>query len=154
MDAEKPRTPKPWIDVTAHLPQLESKPFLVAAARAEELAEVLPGLGFRLVRVELPHGVADPEETLLVELTRALEFSPLGAGSWAAYSDRLWDLQTEAEEMPVAILISGLDRLVRSNIHGLLRCVHNLLSMTEAVGLSDPGADLQVEYFFIGAWSD
>jgi len=97
--------------------------------------------------------VDDVEAALLVELTSKLEFSALGAGSWAAYRDRLWDLQMSENEPPVAVAIVGLDNLVPTRLHDFVRAVHNLLSMTEAVGLSDDRADLQIEYFFIGDWS-
>jgi hypothetical protein len=134
------------------LPWLKSKPYLVAPTKVDELTQSLEGLGFRLISAKLPSGVSDVEETLLVELTRELKFAASGAGSWAAYNDRLWDLQVGEDDTPVAILISGLDRLIFSDLHSLLRCIHNLLSMTEAVGLSDGRADLQIEYFFVGSW--
>jgi hypothetical protein len=134
------------------MPWLESKPFLVDISRTEVLVETLSGLGFRVVRASLPAASQDVEEELLIELSRKLDFSELGAGSWAAYSDRLWDLQMLEDVAPVAVVIEGLDVLLRSNLHSLLRCVHNLLSMTEAVGLSDDRADLQMEYFFTGVW--
>ena len=79
-------------------------------------------------------------------------FSDVGAGSWAAFNDRLWDLLTADDELPVALFIGGLDQLLPHELHSLVRCIHNLLSMTEGVGLTDVSADLQVEYFFVGTW--
>ncbi|MFE2865811.1 hypothetical protein [Embleya sp. NPDC059259] len=152
MDAELPKRPKLWIDIVTGLPWLKSKPFLVENSREQELIEFLARKEFRLARVALPPGSDNPEECLLVGLTRELDFSELGAGSWAAYSDRLWDLQMSDEAAPVAVVVDGLDSLLRSDVHALVRCIHNLLSMTETVGLSDSRADLQIEYFFTGAW--
>lgn len=152
VDAEMPKSPKLWVDLVANLPWLKSKPFLVDDSDEKTLVETIVGLGFRAVFVDLPRDVGNPEEKLLEELTRVLDFSDLGAGSWAAYSDRLWDLQMSDDEAPLAIVIRGLGHLLRSDVHSFVRCVHNLLSMTEAVGLSDSRADLQIEYFFVGAW--
>jgi hypothetical protein len=143
---------KLWIDLVARMPWLESKPYLVDIRRTEVLVEILSELGFRVVRASLPAATQDVEEELLIELSRKLDFSELGAGSWAAYSDRLWDLQMLEDVAPVAVVVEGLDVLLRSDVHSLLRCAHNLLSMTEAVGLSDDSADLQIEYFFTGVW--
>jgi hypothetical protein len=152
VDAETPRAPRLWADLVANLPWLKSKPFLVEGGDEKLLVETVVGLGFRMVSVDLPGDARNPEEELLVRLTESLDFSELGAGSWAAYSDRLWDLQMSDGEPPVAIIIRGLDHLLRSDVHSFVRCVHNLLSMTEAVGLSDARADLQIEYFFVGVW--
>lgn len=148
-----PKRPKLWIDLVANMPWLLSRPFLVDSSRVESLARLLPAMGFRVVHATFPQDATSSEEALLVELSRKLGFSSLGAGSWAAYSDRLWDLQISDDEIPVAVVIDGLDVLLRSDVHAFLRCVHNLLSMTEAVGLSDERADLQIEYFFAGSWT-
>ncbi|WP_131803563.1 MULTISPECIES: hypothetical protein [Pseudofrankia] len=153
VDAETPKAPKLWVDMVANLPWLRSKPFFVDGHDEKILVETVVRLGFRLVYVDLPRDAGNPEEELLKELTKRLHFSELGAGSWAAYSDRIWDLQMSGDEAPVAIVIRGLDHLLRSDVHSFVRCVHNLLSMTEAVGLSDSRADLQIEYFFVGSWS-
>ncbi|MFF2845094.1 hypothetical protein ACFVT5_02015 [Streptomyces sp. NPDC058001] len=137
--------------MVAELPQLKSRPFLVEDP--ELIARLVEGLGFRVIRVRLPLEVENPEEAVLVQLTAQLGFSDLGAGSWAAFGDRLWDLLTAEDESPVAIFLEGLDRLIPSDLHGFVRIVHKLLSMTEGVGLADSLADLQVEYFFVGTWS-
>lgn len=108
--------------------------------------------GFQVVRAAFPGSRGSAEEVLLVELTGKLGFSARGAGSWAAFSDRLWDLQRSAGEPPVAVVVGGLDELSRVDLHGFVRCVHNLLSMTEGVGLADRADDRQIEYFFVGSW--
>lgn len=115
---------------------------------SESIARAVAELGFRVVRVALPTDMANAEEGVLVRLTAALAFPDQGAGSWAAFNDRLWDLLTAEDEPPVAIFLAGLDRLLPGDLHGFVRIVHNLLSMTEGVGLADSAADLQVEYFF------
>lgn len=148
----EPRRGKLWIDLVNALPWLESRPYLVGTPQLQELLQALERLGFRMVNAELPPGAGDVEKALLVELSQRLKFPESGAGGWASYSDRLWDLKTEKGGAPLAIIIAGLDRLLPSQLHSFLRCVHNLLSMTEAVGLSDDRADLQIEYFFIGVW--
>jgi hypothetical protein len=153
VNAEIPKAPKLWIDLATNLPWLRSRPFLVDSPNAELLVEAVSRLGFRVVQMKFPKDTENPEEALLVELSRKLEFSESGAGSWASYSDRLWDLQMSDDEPPLAVVIGGLDELLRLDVHGFVRCVHNLLSMTEAVGLSDARADLQIEYFFTGAWT-
>ncbi|MES5825574.1 hypothetical protein [Streptomyces sp. RG80] len=151
MDAESSKPPRLWVDMVAELPQLKSRPFLVEDS--ELVARLVAELGFRVIQVHLPLGIENAEEAVLVQLTAELGFSDLGAGSWAAFEDRLWDLLTAEGEPPVAIFLEGLDRLPSSDLHGFVRIVHNLLSMTEGVGLADSSADLQVEYFFVGTWS-
>jgi hypothetical protein len=147
------RSPRLWVDVATSLPELRSKPFLVESARLAAVERVVTELGFQRVHATLPTAAVNPEDSLLVELSAQLNFSMLGAGSWAAYSDRLWDLQMSDEETPIAIFVSGLDGLLPGDLHSFVRCVHNLLSMTEAVGLADDRADRQLEYFFVGAWT-
>lgn len=147
------RVPRFWIDLAVNLPWLRPKPFLVEGSDEKLLVETVVELGFRLVCVDLPQDAANPEEELLKELSRALDFSELGAGHWAAYCDRLWDLLIAEDEPPLAIIIRGLDHLHRSDMHSFLRCVHNLLWMTRAMNVSDSRADLQIEYFFVGEWS-
>ncbi|MFI6941813.1 hypothetical protein ACIBI4_21280 [Streptomyces sp. NPDC050418] len=146
------RQPREWVDIASVLPALKARPYLVEDSEAIE--RQLAGLGFRVVRADLPERAVDPEEALLVALTAALGFTEVGAGSWAAFNDRLWDLlNADLDEPPVAVLVGGIDRLVASDLHAFVRIVHNLLSMTEGVGLADGEADLQVEYFFVGPWS-
>ncbi len=141
-----------WVDPGDGLPWLTSRPYFVSPRNLPELRESLVARGFRFVELEASVDIGDVEKTLLVQLTATLEFNVLGAGSWAAYSDRLWDLQMSESEQPVAIAITGLAELVPTRLHDFVRVVHNLLSMTEAVGLSDDRADLQIEYLFVGDW--
>ncbi|MFC0437069.1 hypothetical protein [Kutzneria buriramensis] len=109
----------------------------------------MTGRGFRVVEAEVSPNPEDVESALLVELTRKLGFSELGVGGWAAFGDRLWDLLTAKAEPPVAIVVAGL---TPGRLHAFVRRVHNVLSLTEAVGLSDDRADRQVEYFFLADW--
>ncbi|MEI8413109.1 MULTISPECIES: hypothetical protein [unclassified Kribbella] len=140
-----------WIDLEANLPWLTAEPYLLERDDLEKTLDGLAGLGFRVVRVRAPER-GDLEEGLLIELSGRLGFSGVGAGSWAAFSDRLWDLLTAPEEPPVAVVIELFDRILQQSLHTFVRCIHNLVSMTEGVGLSDEGADLQVAYFFVGDW--
>ncbi|MFG1622109.1 hypothetical protein [Kribbella sp. NPDC049227] len=140
-----------WVDVVARMPWLTTEPYLLERRELEATLRGLEELGFRVVRADAPDG-GDLEEALLIELSARLGFSPLGAGSWAAFNDRLWDLLTARDEPPVAVVIDGADRLLRRSLHTFVRCVHNLLSLTEGVGLSDTQAQRQVEYFFVGEW--
>ena len=41
------------------------------------------------------------------------------------------------------MVIDGFDLLKQESRHTFVRCIHNLLSMTEAVGLADDRADLR-----------
>lgn len=152
VDVDKPREPALWIDLAAHMPWLPKQPYLVETSDLEPTLRQLELLEFRVVRLAAP-GKGNLEETLLIDLTARLGFSALGAGSWAAFEDRLWDLQHAPGEPPVAIVIEGFDHLMRQSLHAFVRCVHNLLSMTEAVGLSDARNDLQIEYFIVGEWA-
>jgi hypothetical protein len=130
---------------------LTTAPYLLETGDLDATLRGLGELGFWVVRAEAPER-GNLEEGLLVELSARLGFSPLGAGSWAAFNDRLWDLLTARGEPPVAVVIEGADRLLRRSLHTFVRCVHNLLSLTEGVGLSDKHAQRQVEYFFVGEW--
>lgn len=150
--SQKPDLSRPWIDVSAALPGLARRPYLITAGRTEELIASLTGTGFRVVSVSGDVESSDFADDLLTKLTRVLGFSEVGAGSWAAFNDRLWDLLTAPDPQPVAVVIHGLDPLVHRDVHTLLLCVHNLLSMTEGAGLEDASASRQVEYFFVGDW--
>jgi hypothetical protein len=141
-----------WVDPAEGLSWLGSRPYFVSRENVAELSESVVARGFRVVEVDVSPDVDDVESALLVELSAKLGFVAAGAGSWAAYSDRLWDLQMSQDELPVAVLLGGLGELVPGRLHAFARCVHNLLSLTEAVGLADDRADLQIEYFFIGDW--
>ncbi|GAA0256447.1 hypothetical protein GCM10010492_66720 [Saccharothrix mutabilis subsp. mutabilis] len=153
MGANEPHSPRSWVDLVVEFPQLKSRPYLVERQNLDSLTEVLKRHKFRLVIANPSLAGADnKEESLLKELTLKLGFSEPGAGSWAAFSDRLWDLQNDRSASPVAVIVENLDQLLHSDLHSFLRCVHNLLSMTEGVGLADPRNDLQVEYFFVGSW--
>jgi hypothetical protein len=161
VDANKPRVPawvnreeppKLWIDLREELSWLKPRPYLVEREKEIELRSTLSSMGFTVAEVDLAEGPKDPERVFLLELTRRLGLSEAGAGSWAALNDRLWDFLRSEDSTPVAVVITGLDRLARSDIYSFLRCVHNLLSLTEGAGLSDSAASRQIEYFFVGGW--
>jgi hypothetical protein len=111
-------------------------------------------MGFAVVEVSFTEGAKAPERSFLVELTRQLGLDGIDTGSWAAFNDRLWDFLRSEESTPVAVVITGLDGLAGSDIYSFIRCVHNLLSLTEGAGLSGGAAGRQVEYFFIGRWQE
>lgn len=161
VDANKPRVPawvnmaeppKLWIDLKEGLSWLKPRPNLVEREKEIELRSTLSSIGFAVTDVDLAEGAKNPERVFLLELTRRLGLSEAGAGSWAAFNDRLWDFLRSENSTPVAVVITGLDGLVRSDIYSFTRCVHNLLSLTEGVGLSDSAASRQIEYFFVGGW--
>jgi hypothetical protein len=148
-----PATPdRPWFNVHEPLPWLKPRPYLIGLGRENELREALDQLGFVVINAHLTSGSENPERAFLQELTRRLGFNELGAGHWGAFSDRLWDFLTSNDSTPHAIVISGVDELVDSDIYSFIRCVHNLLSLTEGAGLSDSKANRQIEYFFLGRW--
>lgn len=151
MDADTSRESAVWIDLEANLPWLTTEPYLLEREDLEATLGGLGELGFRVVRAQAPEQ-GDLEEGLLIELSGRLAFSGVGAGSWAAFSDRLWDLLTAPEEPPVAVVIERFDRILQQSLHTFVRCIHNLVFITEGVGLSDERADLQVAYFFVGDW--
>jgi len=150
VDATAP--PRLWIDVINGLPWLKPPPYLVESDRQDEARTGLAAMGFSIVEAMFTGTPENAEESLLVELTRRLRFDEAGAGSWAAFNDRLWDFLSSQETEAVAVVIGGLDQLIESSIHGLLRCVHTLLSLTEGVGLANSSASRQIEYFFVGRW--
>lgn len=160
MDVEKrippwvdPRKPdRPWLDVGVAVPWLRQRPYLVSPRSVVELRAHLSRAGFTVVEASAPDSTEDPERAFLTELTQRLGFDELGAGNWAAFNDRLWDFLTGAESTPYAVVIEGLDVLARFSTYHFLRCVHNLLSLTEGAGLADPVANRQIEYFFVGEW--
>ncbi|MEU4293980.1 hypothetical protein AB0E63_37665 [Kribbella sp. NPDC026596] len=152
MDADKSREPRVWADLEARMGWLPKEPYLLESGDLKATLRELDALGFRVVRTRAPEE-GNLEEALLIELTERLGFAAGGAGSWAAFEDRLWDLQHAPGEPPIAVVIDGFDRFMRRSVHTFVRCIHNLVSMTEAVGLSDERADLQIEYFFVGDWN-
>ncbi|GGS18507.1 hypothetical protein GCM10010171_08800 [Actinokineospora fastidiosa] len=141
-----------WLDVGLELPWLRPRPYFVDRRREAELTATVARMGFKVIEADVRADPETVEEDLLVELTRLLEFNELGAGSWAAFEDRLWDLLCEHDKPGVAVIIRGLDGLVGVDLYRLVRCVHKLVSMTEGVGLADAAASRQVEYFFVGEW--
>ena len=147
--------PRPWLDVVSELTILRSRPYLIEVDESGLVVETLRSMGFRVVEVHWPPSALDAEQSLLIELTRRLGFSELGAGSWAAFNDRLWDLQMyDKGEPPIALMIHGLDRLLMRDVQSFVGSIHRLLSMTESVELDDQRNDLQIEYFFVGGWRE
>lgn len=145
--------PKLWIDVTGGLPWLMLRPYLVEYNQVAEVRTALSAMGFDVVEATIAAGADDPERALLVQLTRKLRLNELGVGTWAAFGDRLWDFLKSENATAVAVVIIGLDDLVRSNIYNFIRCIHNLLSITQGLGISDSAASRQLEYFFVGHWT-
>lgn len=141
-----------WIDVMGGLPWLKPRPYLIAEERLAELRAKLPEMGFSVVEISCENSPDNPERTFLTELTRGLRLSDIGAGNWDTFNDRLWDFLRIQGGEPVALVILDLDSLLRSDVHSFVRCVHNLLSLTEGAGLADSAADRQIEYFFVGRW--
>lgn len=152
VDASKSGEWADWVDVEERLPWLTTEPYLLKTEDLEKTLVSLEALGFRVIMVQAPDG-DNLEKKLLIELSRSLDFTPVGAGSWAAFSDRLWDLLSEAWDPPVAVFVEGADRLLATDLHVFVRCVHNLVSLTERVGLADDQAQRQVVYFFVGHWT-
>ncbi|HET6738349.1 MAG TPA: hypothetical protein VFH76_05435 [Kribbella sp.] len=150
-----PRRRQDWatyVDLEARLPWLTAEPYLLDVADLAATRAALDELGFRTVTAKAP-AAGDLERSLLVELTERLGFTALGAGSWAAFSDRLWDLVTESWDPPIAVVIEGFSRLMEVDLRTFVRCVHNLVSLTECVGLADDRAQRQFVYFFVGEGS-
>jgi RNAse (barnase) inhibitor barstar len=147
------RKVNPWVDVEAGIDWLPTSPYLLTPDRLTPTVQRLEFLGFQVVRVNAGALAPDLEDSLLIELSKALSFSPLGAGHWGAFSDRLWDLLTAENKQPVAVLIEDFDHVLRADFHTFVRIVHKLLSLTEDLGMnSETEADRQVEYFFLGLW--
>lgn len=152
---ESKHIPRPWLDVVSELTMLRSRPYMIEVDESALVVEALQSMGFRVVEVHWSPSVLDAEQSLLIELTRRLGFSELGAGNWAAFNDRLWDLQKYGkDEPPVALMIYGLDRLLACDIQSFVGSIYRLLSLTESVELDDQRNDLQIEYFFVGGWRE
>lgn len=152
VDADMSHEWADWVDIERSMPWLPTEPYLLMAADLDRTLAALDEHGFKIVRMQMPDGV-DVEVALLTELSKKLEFTTVGVGSWAAFADRLWDLLTESWYPPIAVIIEQADSLLARDVHAFVRCVHNLLALTEGVGSSDRDAQRQVEYFFIGKWS-
>jgi hypothetical protein len=90
------------------------------------------------------------EAGLLVELSRNLGITAHGAGSLAAFSVRLWDLLTEEWYPSVSVVVERAARLLANDLQAFVRCVLNLVSLSELVGLADRRAQRQVVFFFVG----
>lgn len=126
MSPNSPRKMNQWVDVEAGIDWLPTSPYLLTPDR------LIP---------------------TVQRLSKALSFSPLGAGHWGAFSDRLWDLLTAENKQPVAVVIDDFDHVLRTDFHTFVRIVHKLLFLTEDLGMSsETEADRQVEYFFVGVW--
>jgi hypothetical protein len=140
-----------WMDIEEKFSWLKPRPYFVDRGRVAEIRRGLTELGFDLVEAGFPGKRDEPEQDLLVDLSAKLGFSELGAGNWLAFDDRLHDF-LRVPEPAVAIVVEGLDLLARTSLYSFVRCVHGLESLTDGIGVEDPHALRQVEYFFVGDW--
>ncbi|GAB6903375.1 hypothetical protein JCM9957A_64670 [Kineosporia succinea] len=131
---------------------LPLRPHLIAPEQVGAVTGRFANEGFRIVRVQsgrLPAGAA---EDILGEIAKALGFPAEGPVNWAAFNDWLGDFLVD-EEDPVAIVVYGLDAMLRRDVHVYLGCVHGLLGMTEAYRSPDFPDLAQLEYIFPGSWT-
>ncbi|WP_328330198.1 hypothetical protein OHA70_08115 [Kribbella sp. NBC_00382] len=132
---------------------LTTSPYLLSKNQLTRTVDSLESLEFQVVRVDAGELGPDLEESVLIVLSKALSFSPLGAGHWGAFSDRLWDVLTGENKQPLAILLEDFDQVLRTDFHAFVRIVHMLLSLTEDLGLKmESPTARQIEYFFVGTW--
>lgn len=134
-----------WIPVREVLPWLPLPPYFVTSADLPRLRSGLRDAGFNVFEADAE--LCTDERSLLVALGDALPFPDYYGANWAAFDDCISDLVRE-DAGPTALLVVGLDALLRSNPHAFARSVHLLLDVVtdvERIG----SAGFQFEVFVV-----
>jgi hypothetical protein len=135
-----------WISIREVLSWLPQAPSFVSSADVPRLRAGLRDAGFKLFEADVE--LCTDERSLLVALGDALPFADYYGANWAAFEDCISDLLREAAG-PTALLVVGVDDLLRSNLHAFVRSVHLLLDVVADVERISP-AGFQFEVFFVG----
>ncbi|GAB6903374.1 hypothetical protein [Kineosporia succinea] len=141
-----------WVQVETIIPQLGERPYLCDNSDYQEVGEKLAELGFLVVSVEVETGATFTEEILLRKIAQALDWPEASKISWDSHCSALYQVLVQWEEPPIAVLIHGMDGILRTNIHAFTRSIHLLEVSRRAVGLSDEHAARQFMYVFMGNW--
>lgn len=135
-----------WISVREVLPWLPLPPHFVTPTDVSRLRSGLRDAGFKVFEADAER--CTDERSLLVALGDALPFPDYYGANWAAFDDCISDLVRE-DAGPTALVVVGLDALLRSNLHAFVRSVHLLLDVVtdvERIG----SAGFQFEVFLVG----
>ncbi|WP_200825919.1 hypothetical protein [Kibdelosporangium aridum] len=144
---------KPWIQLADIFPWLPLRPYFLDDEKEAELLAGLRSSGFMIIDVQCNFELDDAEREFLSALSPKFGFDHCRVDAWSAFSVRIDEMLKAVDESPVAVVIQGLDELVRRDMHTFVRCVSNLISTTENLGYLDWRASRQVEYFFIGRFA-
>ncbi|GAA3624783.1 hypothetical protein GCM10022223_47330 [Kineosporia mesophila] len=142
-----------WVQVESLIPQLEARPYLCDDDDRQKISEKLSNLGFIVAHVEIESDTSFTEEILLRKVAEALHWPEASGTNWNSHCSLLYQTLTQWEEPPIAVLIQGMDGILRRDIHAFTRSIHLLEASTHAVRLSVEHAARQFLYVFSGNWS-
>jgi hypothetical protein len=135
-----------WVPVREVIPWLPQAPYFVGRAEVAPLRSALRGAGFDVFDADASSSTS--ERQLLLTLGDALAFPDYYGANWAAFEDCLGDI-IRAGPGAVAVLVIGLDTLMRSEVHAFVRCVHFLEESVKGVERAASGV-FQFEVFYAG----
>jgi hypothetical protein len=138
----------PWIAAQEAVPWLSLPPYFVAESQRSRLRDALHEAGFEVFEADAKS--SSTERQLLLSVGDALAFPDYYGANWAAFDDCLGDL-LRADAGSVALVIVGIDTLMRSDPHAFVRCVHLLLDAVAEVERAAAG--FQFEVFFVGEFT-
>lgn len=138
--------PRHWIAVREVIPWLPLPPSFVAPGDLPRLRSELRAARFKVFEADADR--CTDEQSLLVALGDALPFPDYYGGNWAALDDCVGDLLREGAGA-MAVIVLGLETLLRADVHAFVRSVHllsDVVSDVERVGTGD----FQFEVFYVG----
>lgn len=134
-----------WIAVRQVIPWLPAAPYLVAPSDLANLVALLRPAGFAVFEADVES--CKDERGLLAQLGDALGFPEYYGVNWGAFEDCLGGLLEENRQR-MAVILTGVDTLVRADLHAFVRTVHLLQSYVTEVERRT-GGRVQFEVFFV-----
>jgi hypothetical protein len=134
-----------WISLSSLHPVLTLPPYFVGPHDVADLRSALRDAGFNVFDADVASFT--DERGLLTALGDALGFPEYYAPNWDAFDDCVGDLLRE-DAGRVAVMVIGIDTLLKHDTHAFARSVHFLLDAVADVERA-AGA-FQLEFIFAG----
>lgn len=137
------------IAVREVVPWLPLPPYLIRPVDVDRLRDKLRDAGFKVFIADAETCV--DERALLLAIGDALGFPDYYGANWAAFEDSLGDLMRDGAGY-VALVVIGVETLMRSDLHAFVRSVHLLLDAVAEVERAQP-VNFQFEVFLVGEFA-
>jgi RNAse (barnase) inhibitor barstar len=137
-----------WVDVEDTLPWLPAEPYFIAEERRGPLLETLTGSALSVLEIDLAN--ARQESDLQAALGRALDRPDEYADNWDALRDLLRERGARTP-WAIAVVFSSASAFLRADVHGFVRAVSLLHSMSRELSNIDEFYG-QLELFYVGEW--